>query len=141
MEGIVIKSTGSWYNVYAGDGEIISCKLRGSFRIKDIKTTNPLAVGDKVDYQMVSGDDTGVITCGVEAIHCQGDGMRRYVAWANSLTDHEAMSRSRFIECPVINPTAMVRRDWMDRVGGYHWGLGVKRAMLAWESARLEAAE
>jgi|AntRauTorckE6833_2_1112554.scaffolds.fasta_scaffold13148_2 glycosyltransferase involved in cell wall biosynthesis len=65
-------------------------------------------------------DDTGVITCGVETIDCQGEGMRRYVAWANSLTDHEAMSRSRFIECPVINPTAMVRRDWMDRVGDYH---------------------
>ena len=62
MEGIVIKSTGSWYKVYTGEGEIISCTLRGSFRIKDIKTTNPLAVGDKVDYQMVNGDDTGVIT-------------------------------------------------------------------------------
>jgi len=62
LEGIVIKSTGSWYNVYAADGKIISCTLRGSFRIKGIKTTNPLAVGDKVDYSMVSGDNTGVIT-------------------------------------------------------------------------------
>ncbi|MGJ8634950.1 MAG: glycosyltransferase [Luteolibacter sp.] len=64
--------------------------------------------------------DTGVITCGVESIDCQGDGMRRYVAWANSLPDHQTMSRARFIECPVINPTAMVRREWMERVGGYH---------------------
>lgn len=64
--------------------------------------------------------DTGVVTCGVESIDCCGDGMRRYVAWANGLPDHEAMSHSRFVECPVINPTAMVRRDWMDRVGGYH---------------------
>lgn len=64
--------------------------------------------------------DTGVVTCGVEVIDCQGEGMRRYVAWANNLADHEAMSRSRFIECPVINPTAMVRREWMERMGGYH---------------------
>ena len=80
-----------------------------------------LAMPGRIGEQLKAAKgDTGVITCGVESINCQGDGMRRYVAWANGLTDHEAMSRSRFIECPVINPTAMVRRDWMDRVGGYH---------------------
>lgn len=75
----------------------------------------------KISKQLnAAKDDTGVITCGVEPINCQGDGMRRYVAWANSLSDHSAMSRSRFVECPVINPTAMVRRDWMKRLGGYY---------------------
>jgi glycosyltransferase involved in cell wall biosynthesis len=77
----------------------------------------PRRIGEQIN---AANGDTGVITCGVEPIDCCGDGMSRYVAWANSLTDHDAMSRSRFIECPVINPTAMVRRDWMDRVGGYH---------------------
>lgn len=76
----------------------------------------PRRIGEQIK---AAKGDTGVVTCGVEAIDCCGDGMRRYVAWANSLADHEAMSRSRFIESPVINPTAMVRRDWMDRVGGY----------------------
>jgi glycosyltransferase involved in cell wall biosynthesis len=80
-----------------------------------------IAMPRRIAAQLDAADENaGVVTCGVEAIACQGDGMRRYVAWANSLADHDAMSRSRFIECPVINPTAMIRRDWMDRVGGYH---------------------
>lgn len=77
----------------------------------------PRRIGEQV---AAAKDNTGVVTCGVESIDCCGDGMRRYVSWANSLTDHDAMSRSRFIESPVINPTAMVRMEWMDRVGGYH---------------------
>lgn len=80
-----------------------------------------IAMPRRIGAQLDAADEqAGVVTCGVEAIDCQGDGMRRYVAWANSLADHDAMSRSRFIECPVINPTAMIRRDWMERVGGYH---------------------
>ncbi|MGJ8642544.1 MAG: glycosyltransferase [Luteolibacter sp.] len=80
-----------------------------------------IALPGKISEQLKAAkDDTGVITCGVESTNCQGDGMRRYVEWANSLADHETMSRSRFIECPVINPTAMVRREWMERLGGYH---------------------
>lgn len=80
-----------------------------------------IALPGKIGEQLnAAKDDTGVITCGVESINCQGDGMRRYITWANSLADHQTMSRSRFIECPVINPTAMVRRDWMERIGGYH---------------------
>lgn len=80
-----------------------------------------IAMPGKISSQLKAADGSaGVITCGVVPIDCQGDGMRRYVAWANGLADHEAMSRSRFIESPVINPTAMVRRDWMERMGGYH---------------------
>jgi hypothetical protein len=45
--------------------------------------------------------------------------MERYVDWVNSLTGIEETSRSRFIECPVVNPTAMIRRDWIERVGTY----------------------
>ena len=79
-----------------------------------------IALPGKLDAQLKAADDrTGVVTCGAEPIGCLGDGMRRYVAWANSLADHDSMSRSRFIESPVINPTALVRRDWMERVGGY----------------------
>lgn len=80
-----------------------------------------VAMPRKMSEQLkAANSDTGVITCGVESIDCCGDGMRRYVDWVNHLTDHDAMSRSRFIECPVINPTAMVRRDWMERAAGYH---------------------
>ncbi|MEM7037655.1 MAG: ribosome small subunit-dependent GTPase A [Bacteroidota bacterium] len=48
LEGVVIRSTGSWYRVRLTDGEVHECKLRGKFRIKGIKTTNPVAVGDQV---------------------------------------------------------------------------------------------
>ena len=48
MKGIVIKSTGSWYTVRLKDGEIIQARIKGTFRIKGISTTNPIAVGDSV---------------------------------------------------------------------------------------------
>ena len=61
MQGIVIKSTGSNYSVFA-DGKIIPCKIKGLFRIKGIDTTNPVVVGDKVEIDLHPGNDTGWIT-------------------------------------------------------------------------------
>jgi len=49
-EGVVLKSTGSWYTVESTEGEIFECRLKGNFKIKGIKTTNPIAVGDKVSF-------------------------------------------------------------------------------------------
>ncbi len=49
--GVVTKSTGSWYHVMNSDNSIVECRLRGKFRTKGIKTTNPVAVGDIVDYE------------------------------------------------------------------------------------------
>lgn len=48
MQGVVIKSTGSWYIVKTEDGELLNCRIRGKFRMQDIKSTNPIVVGDKV---------------------------------------------------------------------------------------------
>ncbi len=62
MKGIVYKSTGSRYKVKNEKGEESICRIRGKFRIKGIKTTNPIAVGDMVEYEMEPGKDTGVIT-------------------------------------------------------------------------------
>jgi len=59
--GTVVKSTGSWYDVKNTAGELVHCRIRGKFRIKGIKTTNPVAVGDVVDYYMEEDKDTGVI--------------------------------------------------------------------------------
>lgn len=58
-KGMVIKSTGSWYSILDGDS-IVNCRIKGKFRIKGIKTTNPVTVGDKVDYEIVE-DGTGII--------------------------------------------------------------------------------
>lgn len=62
MEGIVIKSTGSWYQVLGDDGLTTECKLKGKFKISGIKTTSPLAVGDHVIYHLMPNEDTGMIT-------------------------------------------------------------------------------
>ena len=48
MKGLVIKNTGSWYGVLTDDGQLFECKVKGNFRIKGIRSTNPVAVGDRV---------------------------------------------------------------------------------------------
>ena len=48
MKGLVIKNTGSWYTVQTDDGQLLDCKVKGNFRIKGIRSTNPVAVGDRV---------------------------------------------------------------------------------------------
>ena len=48
MRGLVIKNTGSWYQVKTDDGQFIECKIKGNFRLKGIRSTNPVAVGDHV---------------------------------------------------------------------------------------------
>ncbi len=61
-EGLVIKSTGSWYTVKSG-ASTTRCKIKGKFRIKDITTTNPVTVGDVVKYKPAGNtDDIGIIT-------------------------------------------------------------------------------
>ncbi|MBK0380127.1 ribosome small subunit-dependent GTPase A [Mucilaginibacter segetis] len=61
MQGLITKSTGSWYQVKSGD-QTIDCRIKGKFRTKGITTTNPLAVGDLVDFEMEPEQDTGVVT-------------------------------------------------------------------------------
>jgi len=63
MTGIVYKSTGSWYQVKAENEEFYKCRIKGKFRIKGIKSTNPIAVGDKVvfDLEKKNDEETGVI--------------------------------------------------------------------------------
>ena len=48
MRGLVIKNTGSWYTVLTDDGQLVDCKIKGTFRLKGIRSTNPVAVGDRV---------------------------------------------------------------------------------------------
>ena len=48
MKGLVIKNTGSWYQVKTDDGQLVECKIKGNFRLKGIRSTNPVAVGDRV---------------------------------------------------------------------------------------------
>lgn len=64
-QGLVIKSTGSWFTVESEDGNLFECKIKGNFRIKDIKSTNPVAVGDRVQFSVQSTSEDkniGLIT-------------------------------------------------------------------------------
>lgn len=61
MEGLIVKSTGSWYSVITPGMDYVECRLRGQFRIKGIKDTNPVIVGDRVEFEM-ENDGSGVIT-------------------------------------------------------------------------------
>lgn len=56
MEGLVVRSTGSWYEVKTSDGDVISCRVRGKMKIKGFKVTNPVSVGDLVLYDL---EDSG----------------------------------------------------------------------------------
>lgn len=55
MKGLVVKNTGSWYVVKLENGSIENCKIKGNFRLKGIRTTNPVAVGDIVEVQVKDG--------------------------------------------------------------------------------------
>ena len=48
MKGLVIKNTGSWYTVKTDEGQLVQSKIKGNFRLKGIRSTNPVAVGDRV---------------------------------------------------------------------------------------------
>ncbi len=58
MEGIVYKSTGSWYTVKTTSGAVYECRIKGKFRLKGIKSTNPIAVGDRVKFELETTNDT-----------------------------------------------------------------------------------
>lgn len=62
ISGLIIKSTGSWYNVRLNDGKVIQCRIAGKIKLDGLKTTNPIAVGDMVKIEMEDGEeDRGVI--------------------------------------------------------------------------------
>jgi ribosome biogenesis GTPase / thiamine phosphate phosphatase len=67
-KGLVIKSTGNWFIIRAENGELLNCRIKGNFRIKDIRSTNPVAIGDWVEYKVTGenkpgrSEKSGVIT-------------------------------------------------------------------------------
>ena len=62
MKGLVIKNTGSHYVVKCDDGSEVNCRIKGNFRIRGIRTTNPVAVGDHVSISDFAPDGTAYIT-------------------------------------------------------------------------------
>lgn len=61
MVGLVVKNTGSWYQVKTDNGDLIECKMKGNLRLKEIRSTNPIAVGDLVNIEL-NPDNIGMIS-------------------------------------------------------------------------------
>ena len=64
MKGLVIKNTGSWYSVKTDEGNLVDCKIKGNFRLKGIRSTNPVAVGDRVE--IVTNQEGTAFISGIE---------------------------------------------------------------------------
>jgi ribosome biogenesis GTPase / thiamine phosphate phosphatase len=64
MKGLVIKNTGSWYTVKTDDGQLIESKIKGNFRLKGIRSTNPVAVGDHV--QLITNQEGTAFISAIE---------------------------------------------------------------------------
>ena len=59
--GTVVRATGSWYDVVTEEGSAVRCRIRGRLRLKGVRSTNPVVVGDVVDCEPGEGADEGVI--------------------------------------------------------------------------------
>ena len=71
MNGVVVKSTGSWYRILMKGGKVVECRIRGKIKLQGIQSTNPIAVGDKVDFEWETQEQTtGIITSIVERTNC-----------------------------------------------------------------------
>lgn len=64
MQGLVIKNTGSWYTVKTVEGSVVECKIKGNFRLKGIRSTNPVAVGDHVEIELNSQNTASITAIG-----------------------------------------------------------------------------
>lgn len=62
FEGLVLRSTGSWYSVLDDQGDVYQCRLRGQYRLKGLRSTNPVAVGDRVKIKIDEQENNPVIT-------------------------------------------------------------------------------
>ncbi len=58
MKGLIIRNTGSWYDVRTDDGQLYACKVKGNFRLRGLRSTNPVAVGDYVEVRPDSGQQS-----------------------------------------------------------------------------------
>ena len=88
MTGLVIKNTGFWYTVLLEDGATIDCKVKGNFRLKGIRSTNPVAVGDVVEVAVPDADiRRDADTAGKVEGRGKGDMRRDDAAWITDIHD------------------------------------------------------
>jgi ribosome biogenesis GTPase len=95
MKGVVIKSTGSWYQVRKENGAILPCRLKGKFRLSGIKHTNPITVGDEIEYELEPDSGNGVI-------HKIADRKNYIIRKANNLSKQTHIIASNLDQCMLI---------------------------------------
>jgi ribosome biogenesis GTPase len=111
LEGIIIRSTGSYSTVQIAGGEIYECRLKGRFRMDGIKTTNPLSVGDKVSFLLEAGKRAGIIT----SIHPRSNYIIRKATRLSKLSHIIASNIDRlFVIASIIQPRTST--GFIDRV-------------------------
>lgn len=94
MRGLVIKNTGSWYLVKTDDGRYVECKIKGNFRLKGIKSTNPVVVGDYV--QIVDNNDNAAFISEIE------DRKNYIVRRASNLSKQSHILAANLDQCMLI---------------------------------------
>jgi ribosome biogenesis GTPase len=110
LEGVVTRSTGSWYDVRVGD-RIVPSRIRGKFRLKDEDATNPVAVGDRVTIRINDEDDTGLIL----SIHDRHNKLSRRAAGHRTGQEHVMVANVdrawivQSVRLPDLNPAFVDR--------------------------------
>jgi ribosome biogenesis GTPase len=100
-QGTVVKSTGKLFRVRTPEGELVDCAIKGKFRERDIKTTNPLAVGDKVTFERLSDREQG------QGVITELEGRRNYIIRKSSNLSKEAQVIAANIDQAVLMVTLM----------------------------------
>lgn len=106
IEGVVTKSTGSWYTVRTEDGAVLQCRIKGKFRLDQIKSTNPVTVGDRVLVEPEENEDTGMIT---EILDRKNYIIRRSVNLSKQVHILAANIDQAFLLVTLINPKTYTR--------------------------------
>lgn len=94
MRGLVIKNTGSWYLVKTDEGSLVECKIKGNFRLKGIRSTNPVAVGDYV--QIIQNQE------GTAFIHEIEDRKNYIIRRASNLSKQSHILAANLDQCMLV---------------------------------------
>jgi glycosyltransferase involved in cell wall biosynthesis len=99
---------------------LAACRTRFIVRMDGDDIAHPDRIAQQVSF-LESHPDIAVVSCLVEGYPSDavGKGFQMYLNWLNSLVTPEAIAREIYIESPVVHPSVVIRKNWIDRVGGY----------------------
>ncbi len=140
LDGLVLRSTGSWYEVRTNDGSIVQARVRGKFRLEDRDVTNPVAVGDRVRMR-IDADETGLIT----ELHDRTNKLSRRAAGRRAGREHVIVANVDRAWCvqasklPAFNPGFVDRYFVMAEAYGIPAGLIINKVDLIKKEDHAEA--